>query len=277
MEHRRNQLPRFGWNPLVTLGLLACLFALGRADTVFAQQVTRQDQPPLQEHPLMPAIRIARQSLEQLQQVQDYEAVFIKREWINNQLVTQQMQIKLRERPFSVYLKYVQPYAGREILYVAGRNQNKLLAHLGAGEGVRSLVGTVSLAVNSPDVMAENRHPITDIGMRKLVALVLEQWEFEAKYQESEVQYYPNARLGNVPCEVLENSHPRPRRQFKFQMTRLFIDKQSRLPIRVENYDFPRRAGERPPLVEEYTYTNVKVNVGLSDLDFDQKNARYSF
>ena len=29
--------------------------------------------------------------------------------------------------------------------------------------------------------------------------------------------------------------------------------------------------------MEEYTYLNMKLNVGLSDLDFDIKNSDYNF
>ena len=30
-------------------------------------------------------------------------------------------------------------------------------------------------------------------------------------------------------------------------------------------------------LLEEYTYTNIKINVGLTDADFDTKNPNYKF
>jgi hypothetical protein len=227
------------------------------------------------EHPLVPAIRLARQSLEVLDEVRDYEATFVRREVVNGKRVNQRIQLKLREKPFSVYLKFIQPHAGREVLYVQGRNQNQLLAR--EGSGLTSLVGTVSLAPDSPTVMAETRHPITRIGMRNLVKLLLQRWEAQTEFGETEVRFYPDAKLGEVACEVIESSHPRPRKQFPFQMTRLYIEKESRLPIRIENYGFPSRPGERPPLLEEYTYTNVRVNVGLTDRDFDRNNPEYSF
>jgi hypothetical protein len=143
--------------------------------------------------------------------------------------------------------------------------------------GVKSIAGTIPLDLNSPLVMAENRHQITDIGINRLLQLVLEQWELESKFQESVVKYFPNAKLGEISCEVIENSHPTPRKQFKYHITRLFIDKQSRLPIRVENWGFPQQQGQHPPLVEEYTYTNIRVNVGFKDIQFDTRNPEYGF
>ena len=64
---------------------------------------------------------------------------------------------------------------------------------------------------------------------------------------------------------------------FKFKTTRLYIDRKSGLPIRVEQVGFPTKAGEEPPLVEEYTYTDVKIEGKLTDLDFDVKNDTYGF
>jgi len=172
-------------------------------------------------------------------------------------------------------MKFIEPAPGREVLYVAGKNQGKLLAH--EASGLSTLLGTVSLSVNSPTVMAETRHPITEAGMKRLIELVISQWELESKFGEIDVKFYPNAKMGTSTCEVLEASHPRPRKQFKYQLTRVFIDKQTRLPVRVENYGFPPAPGQKPVLIEEYTYTNIKVNNGFRDSDFDQRNPKYSF
>jgi hypothetical protein len=125
--------------------------------------------------------------------------------------------------------------------------------------------------------MSESRHPITNMGLAGLVDGVIEQWEEETKYGEIEVKYYPNAKLRGMECKVIESSHPRPRRQFKFQMTRLYIDKATNLPVRVEQYGFPAAPGQKPPLIEEYTYWNIRTNVGLTDRDFDPENPSYGF
>ncbi|HVJ85430.1 MAG TPA: DUF1571 domain-containing protein [Caulifigura sp.] len=232
--------------------------------------------PPVDErHPLAPALKLARSSRKSLESVRDYECLFIKREQLNGAVVTQTMEMKLREEPFSVYLKSQDPNPGREILFVKGQNDNKLLAH--EGSGLKSLVGTVPLALDAPQVRAENRHPITEIGMRNLIDQVIAQWEFEGQYGESNVQYFPDARIGGVSCPAIECSHPLPRKQFRFHISRLYIDAQSNLPVRIENYEFPAAAGQDPPLVEEYTYVKVQTNVGLTNKDFSDRNPAYKF
>ncbi|OAI56255.1 hypothetical protein AYO47_02145 [Planctomyces sp. SCGC AG-212-M04] len=232
--------------------------------------------PPVDErHPLAPAIKLARASRKSLESVRDYQCLIIKREDVNGAKITQTMEMKFREEPFSVYLKFQDPSPGREILFVKGQNENKLLAH--EGSGLKSLVGTVPLALDDPRIKAENRHPITEIGMRNLIEKVITQWEYEGQYGEATVQYFPDSKIGGVSCPAIECTHPQPRRQFPFHLTRLYIDAQSNLPVRIENYGFPTAAGQEPPLMEEYTYVKVQTNVGLTNNDFSTKNPAYKF
>jgi hypothetical protein len=57
----------------------------------------------------------------------------------------------------------------------------------------------------------------------------------------------------------------------------MYLDQQTRYLVRVENFAFPRKPGEAPAVVEEYTFTNVRVNRGFTDADFDRRNKAYSF
>jgi len=232
--------------------------------------------PPVDErHPLAPALKLARASRKSLEAVRDYQCIIIKRELLNGTVTTQTMEMKFREEPFSVYLKSQDPNPGREILFVKGQNENKLLAH--EGSGIKSLVGTVPLAIDAPQVRAENRHPITEIGMRNLIDKVIAQWEYEGQFGEATVQYFPDAKIGGISCPAIECMHPQPRKQFPFHLTRLYIDSASNLPVRIENYGFPDAPGKEPPLVEEYTYVKVQTNVGLTNNDFSTKNPAYKF
>jgi hypothetical protein len=49
------------------------------------------------------------------------------------------------------------------------------------------------------------------------------------------------------------------------------------VPIRYAAWTWPEKAGEEPPLLEEYTYVDMKLNVGLTDKDFDPDNSAYNF
>ncbi len=232
--------------------------------------------PPIDEaHPLYLPLQEAYKAREALKAVKDYEANFVKRELLGRRLQSTTMKLKLREEPFSVYLKFIDTSAGREVLYVQGRNNNQLLIH---EAGLKSLAGTVFRAPNAADVMAENRYPVTMIGLKFMLDKVIQQWEDEGKFGEVKTQKYPGAKLpSGEECIAYESLHPTPRNQFKFHITRLWIETKSGLAIRIEQLGFPQKNDKAPPVIEEYTYANLKVNVKLTDADFDRGNRSYAF
>jgi hypothetical protein len=137
----------------------------------------------------------------------------------------------------------------------------------------------VALLPNSPRAMSESRHPITEFGLENLINGAIAQWEREAQFaaSETEAKFYPKAKLDTMECQVIETRHPRRRRQFSFYMTRLYIDNKTLFPVRMEQYGFPAKANEAPPLIEEYTFYQILPNQGFTDRDFDPKNPNYHF
>ncbi len=224
-------------------------------------------------HKVGTAIKFGKDVQDTLKKVNDYEATFTKKEVVGKKLIQSEMFVKFREQPFSVYIKYLNPHGGREVIYVAGKNKDKLLAH---GEGITSIVGTLKLKTDSKDALEENRYPITMFGMSKLVATVVQQWQEDEKHEDCVVKFFPNAKLDKVDCKVVETSYPSQVAHAKFHLTRMYVAKDSGLPVRVEQFGFPA-AGAQPPVIEEYTYSNVKTNVGFGDLDFDTENKAYGF
>lgn len=232
--------------------------------------------PPIDPaHPLYLPLLEAYKAREVIKGVKDYEAEFIKRELIGRKLMKTTLSLKLRHEPFSVYLKFLDTHAGREVIFVEGRNKGNLFVH---EAGFKSIVGTLSLLPTGPDAMADNRYPVTSIGMQKLLDKVITQWETEGKFGEVTTQKFPDARLpSGEECVAYEATHPTPRNQFKFHITRLWIEKKSGLAIRVEQLGFPSPKDKSPPIVEEYTYSKIKTNVPLGDRDFDTRNPGYAF
>lgn len=230
--------------------------------------------PGGKEHPLREPLRLAAKSREALKRVKDYSAVFSKRELLSKKLTRQVMDAKIRHEPFSVYFHFREPEPGREVIFVRGANRDRLLIH---EEGFKAIAGTVALGMNDPQVTKENRYPITMVGMAALLETIASQWEEETKYGDATVKFYEQAKLGDIDCLVVESSHSQQRKEFRFQLTRLYFDKESFLPIRAEQYGWPKKSGEQPPLVEEYTYSKIRLNPGLTDRDFDTRNPEYRY
>ncbi len=84
-------------------------------------------------------------------------------------------------------------------------------------------------------------------------------------------------RIGTHPCTMIEAIHPTKQPHYLFHMVRLYIDHEHKLPIRYEAFDWPSHPGASPELVEEYSYLDLRTNVGLGDHDFDPNSRAYSF
>jgi hypothetical protein len=238
--------------------------------------VQRADPQQLIEHPLMPALRWAREGLPAIRNIQDYSCILHKRELVDGQLGEHQaMLAKVRHQPFSVYLYFLSPpnLRGQEVIYVAGRNDNKLQAH---GVGLRGAVGTVSLHPEGHMAMRGNRYPITELGVLNLVERLIQVGDRDSHYGECDVQFL-KAKVAGRSSTCIQVTHPVPRRNFLFHLARIYVDDELNLPIRYEAWDWPAQQGGQPQLMEEYTYVNLKLNNGFTDLDFDPKNPKYGF
>ena len=223
------------------------------------------------EHPLAPAVRVGKQIIAHIDQnVQDYTATFVKRERIDGELGEWQfMLLKVRQQPFSVYLNFVKPHKGREVLFVEGQNDGNMLA---LECGWKRAMGTLKLPPDGIIAMSGQKHPITRIGIRNLTAEFVRESEEDMKFAESEVTSNPNATIDGRSATLLQIVHPVPRREFEFHMARVFVDNELRVPIHYDSFLWPERPGDEPPLAESYTYRNIKVNNGLTARDFDAEN-----
>ena len=226
------------------------------------------------DHPLKPAIRHAQVCLDKINAIQGYECTFSKKEVVGNELVSQTMKMKVRHEPFSVYMFFLEPAKGREVIFVTGRNDNKLQVH---ETGLASLIGTLSLAPEDSRVMAENRYPITRAGLANMAQTVITQWQAECQFGETDVKYFEDAKVGDYKCRVIESSHPQPRKQFPYHMTRLWIEEKSGMAVRVQQFGFPKKKDTKPPVVEDYAFTAIKPEVRLTDRDFDTSNPGYNY
>lgn len=232
--------------------------------------------PKVEEEPIARALRVIKECQGRYAKVADYTCTFYKREQVKGRLTPMfVMSMKARVNPRSIYFRFEEPYRGREAIYVEGRNGGKILAHdVGF---TRLLAGTMELEPTSARAMEENRHPISHAGIGALIDTVARRWAIELRPDESILLFDPDLAIGPRRCLMVESIHPRREPHFQFHKVRLFIDSELNLPIRFEGYDWPRQEGGAPELVEEYSYIDLKLNVGLGDIDFDTANRQYSF
>lgn len=269
-----------------------------KPDAPFAIQYLHDHPPAETDHVLDPLLGLARESLIRMRQdVQDYSATIIKHERIGNRLDDENyMEAKIRQpfppktsivkapapsndppapRPFAVYLRFLEPAStrGREVIWVEGENDNKLIAHEG---GLKNLL-TVKLAPESSLAMLGNRYPITEIGLENLLVRFVEIGERIKDAGECNVTLNHHVTVDDRPCTLIELKQIRKKDDQDFFRSEVYIDHQTSLPIRYLAYDWPETEGGEPLLIESYTYKNLKINVGLTEADYDPKNEAYRY
>jgi hypothetical protein len=258
-------------------------------------RVAKANNPPVaaplaapQQHPLDPALQMASDSLRHIEaNVVDYTCRIIKQERIRGELQPQEfMDAKIRNRkvqdgkivtPLSCYMKFVAPenVKGREVIWVEGKNNNKLRAHEGGAAG--RFLPSVWLDPDGTLAMRGQLHPIYDIGIENLVLKLIERGTKERQFPECDVKFIPGAKINGRVCTVLQVFHPVQRPHFEFYKAEIFIDDQLKIPTRYAAYFWPDKPGDPEPVLEAYTYLNVKTNVGLQEADFDPDNPNYNF
>lgn len=243
---------------------------------------------PKDTHPLDPAIRLARHGLNHIQaDIRDYTTTMVKRERVKGELTDVEfIFMKIRNRkldqngkvivPFSVYTKHLKPASkkGQEAIWVEGHNDNKIIAH-----GSGPIRGKIKVKIDPEGALAmqDNRYPIYTAGMENLCQMLMEKGMEERQYPECEVKFYKDAKINGRKCLLIEMRHPVQRPHFEWTLARVYVDEELQIPIRFVSWGFPESRGGRPILLEEYTYTSLKLNVGLTDADFDPDNPNYAY
>lgn len=239
-------------------------------------------------HPLDPALKIADEGLKHIQaNIADYTCVLTKQERLGDKLGDeQQMFCKVRNRkekdgkvttPLSVYMRFIKPSKGREVIWVEGENEGKLTAH---EPGLRGkLLGTLHLPPEGQIAMMGQRYPISQTGFENLVFQLIRRGFKELKHDksETEVDIIENVEFNGRKCRKIVVRHPKKSDRYEFYEGRILVDNEWNIPLHYSAYLWPEQEGGELPLIESYSYSDIKLNVGLTDKDFDYENEEYDF
>ncbi|MCE9545610.1 MAG: DUF1571 domain-containing protein [Planctomycetia bacterium] len=224
--------------------------------------------------PLAPDIAEAKVRLETMERdIQDYSCTLIKREHVDGKLQGYEaMFTKVRQKPFSVYMYFLSPAEkkGQQVVYIDGRNDGNLIAQ---PVGLTGRLGPFTLPPTGYLAMQGQRYPITEVGFINLTRRLIEVGKQNGPPENCVVKHYENVKVKTGSgdpriCRLTEVTHPTKREGDRYYMARIYIDKQMNIPIRFESYDWPSTEGGKPEVLEEYTYSNVKLNNNFTDDDF---------
>jgi hypothetical protein len=236
-------------------------------------------------------LQIAEDSLGRLRQdVDDYTATLVKQESIGSVVgESNEMLVKVQckhrggkideSQPMRVYLRFVQPasVAGREVIWCEDLHDGKMVAH---EAGLMGML-TVRLDPNGMIAMRGQKYPISDIGLTNLLKKLIERGQQDLENPNVTVTITKNIEIDGLKCDLIQVKRSQPSdKPDDFSLAEICIDRTRNLPIRYTAYGWPKD-GQSPdtkmPLLESYTYLNIKTNVGLTELDFDPTNPEYQF
>ncbi|HUV38156.1 MAG TPA: DUF1571 domain-containing protein [Planctomycetota bacterium] len=200
-------------------------------------------------------MKLVEQCVEAAKDLGDHTACLEMQERLFGKLrPVQAIEGRFRRTPRSVYLKWVAgPHAGREALWVDGKNDGMLLVYLGDWPEFRRVV---RLRLDSAETKQAARHAITCAGVHYLVERMHEQY-VEAQRAGTLVSRVegPETLDGRPTLRLVRDLPDGGRCVWN-------VDTEIRLPVRVETRD---KTGK---LVECYWYRKLKVDVKLDDAAF---------
>ena len=251
------------------------------------------------------------QSANAMAGVYDYRGTLVKRELFGDELVEQTIEFKF-SRPFKVYVKYMEPYAGREGIYIRSANRNRLRAHRGSMPDI-----AVSLSPRGRIAMEDNHHPITSFGLERMLEVgtrnirkAIERGDATLRVSNGGVVHgeptwridieskpgghYVTARRAEDLWEVAKRvgqdmyvilhhndgiDGPADISQGQGVFVPRYYAGRGEYFIGKRTFMMvkARSWDHRGNLYESYEYTNLELNPGLEARDFDHRNKDYDF
>jgi len=134
------------------------------------------------------------------------------------------------------------------------------------GEG--KLLGFMSIDPNDPRVLERSRHNIMEAGIGKMIDQNILYWEKTRKVGQPKVDI-GEAKYNERDCIRIEIASAQRDASAYCYRSVIYLEKASKLPIRLENYDWPQTGGNPAgELMEMFSYVNLRFNVGLTNEDF---------
>lgn len=222
-----------------------------------------------------------------MQNFPDYSATFIKQERVDGDELqdVQTCQLKLRHKPFGVYMKWIEGGdVGQEVLYVEGQYDNRMQVKLGGRKG--DLLPRLKLDPLGSAALSKSRHPVTEMGLLQLSELIVKYRKRDLALKEGvRWQLLADQKVMDQDCHCFVIEYDSKEVEPVYRKSITYIDKEHSLPICVKNFAWPGedvaaddpQALDEATLIEFYGYKDLKFETRLSDADFDKANAEYKF
>ncbi len=214
-----------------------------------------------------------------LRAVIDYECVMVKQELLPDGMSKEQeIKVKFRHAPYSVYMEWQRnPGLAARVLYVKGRWNDatatdpaeRELAIAQPGAIARIFVKSVKEPIHGCRARRVSRRFIDDFGFQKTLDRLIGVSELARSNGELTIDFIGETQFDGRPVWVVRRILP-----FKGEggvypdrIAEILVDKEFRVPVAIYCYSNEDRQPRN--LIAKYEYRSVRMQVGLTDQDFE--------
>ena len=200
--------------------------------------------------------------------VRDYTCHYVRQEKLAGKLVPEQTcELRVRTNPLSVSVRVMAPkdYYGRETVYLSNRGADKVKLKE-AGKWTYT-----TLAADDPKVLADTRHTVTDTGLLAVLERVEKAVAVEKRLNNPVQVLVGDYTYAGRECTRYEVFVDRAHAARYAHRHVIYVDKETKLPVRYEAYDQPKAGGPATgEPIEVQSFVGVKFNTGLGENTFER-------
>lgn len=218
-----------------------------------------------------------------LQSSPSYSAVFSKQERIQGDLGdTQTIDLKVQHTPhFSVYMKWRNGDAGRQVLYSEQYEDRQMVVKLGGLKG--RLIPAIKLDPNGERAMSEARHPVTNAGILGMQRKLLAHRRADiARGYGVRCRRLPDQQFDENHCICFEYLYDSAEISPVYRKSVVLIDARKHVSLLTRNYTWTAESEglsteelDQQTLIENYSFSSVNFGAALLAEDFSRDNPRY--
>lgn len=183
----------------------------------------------------------------------DYTCVLSSKELVDGKLKQQDGMRLMFRKPASYRMKWSNDWV--EIFYVQGLNDNKMVVHGGM------LLGYLRVKVPLSAALKYSRHTLVEADIGHTLDLVEKNYQRAAVDKDALIVPDGKETLNGQPTLRFRAVFP-PDKGYYGHIVRVNLHEENGLPLKIEVH------GWQNELLEQYEFSNLKLNTGLTAADF---------
>ena len=201
----------------------------------------------------------------------DYSGHFVRQERVRGKLMPEQTaELRVKAKPRSIALKFIGPneLLGHELVYVTGRHAEMIRVRPAGNFDAKAFM---TVNATDPRAMVDTRHPITEIGIGAAIDHLEKMTTIERRLRNPMSVSMADFNFVKRPVIRYEIFTERPHALRYAYRTVVYVDKETKLPVRIEAYDQPTVNGAvGGELLEAHSLVNLKFNQGIGEVPFEK-------